>query len=753
MRNYDEDLKRLARFAGTDLGFTALAIHALWEKILKIETVTPAKQRNEENPTSIKTDEVVDLLRQFLAQKQTQKTPLYKIDDNSQYLSSYIRSRSLVNGVRHNFEDLDTIKYQSTLDLFETFARKYRPFSSFNVMDEVFQKLRNLTPGDLERREKELTIQKEKDKSFQKRFEEKNEETSEETEAYLKITQQVATLNAELLQTRDRLQLAEQELREATQRAKQADDHGQHLNQNYATLKARSDELRQSVFEKTQELKKTKEQLDNFQELESYFTLSQEMALFTRSQVRYLETILEPNHEQKQALERVKDFQADFLVKGPAGSGKSLVLLLALQKYLRDFDLEVKMSSQKVPFLAYSRTLARYNSFLMENQEWFTANQDAIELQTLDAFLLAVGKRQWPERKLFYDYTKPPETFKDLEDRYTPDFWKEEPLEFLKEVDWIWSYGLNAEEYDSIKRIGRGFRLAKDRRNLVWQAKEKLEAAIEQEPTWPASYYFFKLSQLDLKPLYPLIFVDEVQDLNRTKLAVLRKLSHRGLFMAGDAEQMIFQTKGLFPETIFEKTPQSVVLHQSFRNTQPILDLAEKYLDRTQTEQNRLKIFSSRLGPEPLLLWESKENLARQAYLQIQLLIEKLGYAPENILVVANKEFLDRGNLAKFLEKDKVALADVQQEKFHFGTTAGVRSSSFHSAKGLSFPVVVVLLDAAPGAPRGDEDAESRNARHFQQRRLIYVALTRAMERLVVVLNRDSQATEVVRFKTIANDR
>ena len=70
-------------------------------------------------------------------------------------------------------------------------------------------------------------------------------------------------------------------------------------------------------------------------------------------------------------------------------------------------------------------------------------------------------------------------------------------------------------------------------------------------------------------------------------------------------------------------------------------------------------------------------------------------------------------------------------------TRPGVRPLTIHGAKGLEFPAVIVTgLDLLPSPHRADEVGESN---------LLYVALTRAMDHLVVTWAGRSAFTEKVR--------
>ena len=78
-------------------------------------------------------------------------------------------------------------------------------------------------------------------------------------------------------------------------------------------------------------------------------------------------------------------------------------------------------------------------------------------------------------------------------------------------------------------------------------------------------------------------------------------------------------------------------------------------------------------------------------------------------------------------------------EDFDFETTEGVRLSTMHSAKGLEFPVVFLLLPMVLGTKGIDEEESAARMRN-----LVYVSMTRAMDNLKVFTTADGVEKNVV---------
>ena len=83
--------------------------------------------------------------------------------------------------------------------------------------------------------------------------------------------------------------------------------------------------------------------------------------------------------------------------------------------------------------------------------------------------------------------------------------------------------------------------------------------------------------------------------------------------------------------------------------------------------------------------------------------------------------------MARTLQDAGFPSADIRDDSFSFTHTPGVRLSTIHSAKGLDFPVVLAFLPTLFGGESLDRQTVEK-----QRRNTLYVALTRAMENLMV---------------------
>jgi DNA helicase IV len=112
---------------------------------------------------------------------------------------------------------------------------------------------------------------------------------------------------------------------------------------------------------------------------------------------------------------------------------------------------------------------------------------------------------------------------------------------------------------------------------------------------------------------------------------------------------------------------------------------------------------------------------------RIDLLSRHLGYDPENICILAPSGDDVKLVLGRLAESGHSAI-DIRDRNFDFANEGKVRVSTFHSAKGLDFPVILMFLYRPPYTGAGFDDTTQGR----MMRNLIYVAATRAMDQLCV---------------------
>lgn len=132
---------------------------------------------------------------------------------------------------------------------------------------------------------------------------------------------------------------------------------------------------------------------------------------------------------------------------------------------------------------------------------------------------------------------------------------------------------------------------------------------------------------------------------------------------------------------------------------------------------------------------KSEAELLEHLMRYVTLATMRLGYDPENIGI------LTPSNASVDLIKTRLAgigrsAASIKDEKFDFTSPGIIRLSTLHSSKGIEFPVVFIYAPSLKST--GDFDEKTSLA---MQRNLLYVALTRAMDNVVVFTLEEPEST------------
>ena len=88
-------------------------------------------------------------------------------------------------------------------------------------------------------------------------------------------------------------------------------------------------ELDKFILPKCVTQKELQAQIEKLTDAEKYIDNLSRLACYTRTRYDYEQTLVHLTHQQQSIVNQVK-FNRDFLVKGSAGTGKSLVLLKTL---------------------------------------------------------------------------------------------------------------------------------------------------------------------------------------------------------------------------------------------------------------------------------------------------------------------------------------------------------------------------------------------------------------------------------------
>ena len=442
------------------------------------------------------------------------------------------------------------------------------------------------------------------------------------------------------------------------------------------------------------------------------------------------------------------------MVSGGAGTGKSTVALYRVREVL---ERPNATGRERVLFTTYTRALLAVTHQLLEQiltpdqlarVRVATCDQVAREVvarrRSLGAFesergtlrrLREARKAYEPAASSSFERRLRVRALARLSDRY-----------LLEEFDWILTgRGLNSlEEYLETARPGRGVAFPARLRTAVWELHQAFAATRSGErfPELRNEAVEIVRSSAWNEP-WDYVFVDEAQDLSPSALALMAEVcsSAEGLFFVADSKQSIYSRSyrwaSAHPRLQFRGRTAS--LKRNYRSTKEIERAAFSVLV-PEDEETIGPSSSVHDGPLPVLVlgcsahqeadWIARfvRQMARHLHLR-QNAAAVLVPTSETGKALASR-LTDGGMPAKFFAgRDLELKADC------------VKVITLYSAKGLEFPIVVVggFYEGTYPIAQDFDDADLFGERMRHERRLLYVALTRAMRGLMLLVPKDCQ--------------
>jgi superfamily I DNA/RNA helicase len=244
------------------------------------------------------------------------------------------------------------------------------------------------------------------------------------------------------------------------------------------------------------------------------------------------------------------------------------------------------------------------------------------------------------------------------------------------------------------------------------------------------------------KPPFDFAVVDEAQDLGVAEarfLAALGAGRTDGLFFAGDLGQRIFQQPFSWKSLGIDVRGRSTTLRVNYRTSHQIRSQADRLLpaslaDVDAVEESRRGTVSVFDGPPPEVLTLADETAETAAVGSWIAALLKEGFAPHEVgIFVRSEAELKRARAAaKWAGAAAVQLSDkIETAPGHFAI------GTMHLAKGLEFRAVAVMACDDEVIPSQDRIATVADEADLEEvydteRHLLYVACTRARDRLLV---------------------
>ena len=444
-------------------------------------------------------------------------------------------------------------------------------------------------------------------------------------------------------------------------------------------------------------------------------------------------------HPSQQKLVTLKS-TGPMRVLGGAGTGKTVVAMHRARYLAKEV---FKEPGQKVLFTTFTTNLAA--DIAAQLRELCGAEYERIEVTHLHGWAAAFLKARGVKVKGFSEEAKKQlwaEVTATAADDAVPQAFYESEWEYVVQPQGI----LTEADYLHARRAGRGTRLSRAQRKKVWQVLDAYRKALQSRGLLEYQDLVREARLvIEQKPgtlPYAAVVADEVQDFSEGDLRLLRAIAPDGpdsLFLVGDAHQRIYgHQTSLGRVGISVRGRRSRRLKLNYRTTQRIRAWATALLEGMPVDDldeapDTLKGYHSlRTGTAPVLHHAATPN-EEADFIQKTIQDWLQNYHPNHICLVARTNALLQDRYRVILENAGHTPRTIKTEES--GLPDGIRLATMHRVKGLEFPCVLIAgvhEDTMPLTSSIDFDEASRRAHEDSEKRLLFVAATRARDELAV---------------------
>ena len=306
-------------------------------------------------------------------------------------------------------------------------------------------------------------------------------------------------------------------------------------------------------------------------------------------------------------------------------------------------------------------------------------------------------------------------------------------------------------EYIKIPRVGRGIRLSRKDRKLIWPVFEDYRLLLNENNIREADDAMRDASMLikdkgDVLP-YRAVIVDEAQDMSRQAFQLIRQMipgekQKNDIFIVGDAHQRIYRHRIVLGQCGINIKGRSKKLRINYRTTEEnrrwavslLEDIAFDDLDGGQDDQKGYKSLFHGLAPkiESTSSFKDEIKIINQYLDQVQ---REEGSLNEVCLVARTHDLLKQYEGA--LKSNGKNTYFIRRSEPEDRGKDGVRLATMHRVKGLEFSRIIIAGVNDRMVPLDIESSKSTDPiinieNEVHERALLYVAATRGKKEVLV---------------------
>lgn len=441
------------------------------------------------------------------------------------------------------------------------------------------------------------------------------------------------------------------------------------------------------------------------------------------------------------------------MVKGYAGSGKSLVLMLIAKKLIEHYGHDQK---NMVGIFTYQNTLV---STTREFLEVNNCDEDGIVVSTVNSYIKKIYDdlvmRKKAPKRIYPNTNKKdkdtPKRLKNVESaiykhraKYGKHRFHDLPYEFwLDEFDWMKDMNIGLYDLDAYilyKRKGRGnkYRFSSEDYKTAFQIylmyRDHMTNTGQGDWADQPMYLIRNPQLIDEKYKFKHILIDEAQDLSLAQMLALMLLYKKDMTVAMDANQKIhskyWTTKLLGIEATTKK------LTKSMRTTIQIDELAEAVRSVNDSildeEDKSIRAIPEETGPLPKLVHLEDQASERKYVVNLVKTYLKANSKMTIGIIAAKNSQIDI--YSDWLSTEKINHEIIKKDSTFSMTKPGVKIASAYGAKGLEFNAVIIPLFIEGNFPykHFPDDEEEYEQYMIKMRNLVYVSMTRARKILII---------------------
>ena len=485
------------------------------------------------------------------------------------------------------------------------------------------------------------------------------------------------------------------------------------------------------------------------------------------------------------------------LIEGYAGTGKSLTLLYKLINVL------IQQENKRVLYVTFNNTLIEDTRKRLNESKEFLENKDkhflriatfheiATEVLKENKIIefgvtkLTADKVNEYRDKAFRRVAAISSRYREFDKKEYKFLEREEHLFkthddnfILDEIIWIKAMGLiQRKRYLEIERTGRSksIRLTRVQRRTIFKIYEEYQKELNDKyyKHLDLEDYALKIiennSILNQNKKFDYVFVDEVQDLDPMQIYALSLLTKQSIVLSGDAKQRIYKKSPIKYEDIglnLKEKGRRKILNKNYRSTAEIVKLANNLIFFDNDDKLMEKQFV-RSGERPIIYFG--KGIQAVKYITKEIKAIHSSNPKKTIAIIHREDIKPKKNYGKSDFRNALELellltfTDIKtySNKFELNGEKQIFYTNAYDIKGLEFDIVFVIDFNKAYYPNRkeiekirlendgkDESLINEDIADFMNRekKLLYVAMTRARDKMYIVANGCDKEEKISNF-------